>query len=447
MEKFLCLFLAALMMLTMLAACTRNDGDGGKEGETPAESSGNTSKEGTGGADEEPAQLNLDAKYVIIRPSDCSDEIKGAANALKDAISEALGESVSMKEDFLYGEEKPTQYEILLGQTNREESVKALENIKYNDYTVEIAGDKLVIAAYTDDKLIEAIEYVKGLCEKQSEGIVIKSEDLKTVRAEYKVDELKFGDTSLEGYTIVIPTKANGLTKSYAEKLQAKILELSGVKLPLVNDSKKEKEKEILLGNTAREESKAVKQAALPQNGYSITQSGSKIVVKSKDDGFTFVKTVVNMISAIEGGTFGASEGKLVLNNDPVFTAFCFTDVHNNFAMLEPDNSTGDYIVRKNVDGMIDHLLETEGAVDLVMVGGDLMSDYPDCDRSCKWPYKYFVEYRQRLVDTFSRLAKDKKTVVFTGGNHDYGQGEASTDAPHTPTGNYNSYEIGRAHV
>ena len=120
---------------------------------------------------------------------------------------------------------------------------------------------------------------------------------------------------------------------------------------------------------------------------------------------------------------------------------FTFTDVHNNFAMLEPTNSTGDYIVRKNVDAMIDHLLATEGAVDLVMVGGDLMSDYPNWNKSGNWPYKYFVEYRALLDKTFARLSKDGK-VVYNGGNHDYGQGEAATDCPHTEDGNYNSSDF-----
>ena len=388
------------------------------------------------------ALLTIDAKYSVVRPENCSDSVKDAAVTLKNALETVTGESISIKEDFLFGNNQPDQYEILVGQTNREESVNTLATIKYNDYIVTVSGDKLVIAAYTDEKLVEAIEYVKGIFESSTESVKFMEEDQKTVKAEYKVDQLKFGETDLSGYTIVIPLKATNVMKSYAEKLQAKILECSGIILPIVKDTKDETEKEILLGNTSRDESKAVKQSVLPTNGYSITESGSKIVVKSKDDGFTFVKTVMNIMDEIEKGEFKASEGKLTLNNDPVFTAFCFTDVHNNFAMLEPTNSTGDYIVRKNVDGMIDHMLATEGAVDLVMVGGDLMSDYPHWDRSGNWPYAYFIEYRELLVETFSRLAKDGKTVTFNGGNHDYGQGEAATDAPHTPTGNYNSSDF-----
>ena len=128
-------------------------------------------------------------------------------------------------------------------------------------------------------------------------------------------------------------------------------------------------------------------------------------------------------------------------NNTPILTTFMFSDVHNNFAMLESTNNYGKYLVRKNVDPAIDQLLETVGPLDVVLVGGDLMSDYHHWNMSGNWPYKYFAEYRKILVDTFKRLSKDGK-VSYVAGNHDYGQGELSTDAPHTPTGNYNSCDF-----
>jgi hypothetical protein len=128
-------------------------------------------------------------------------------------------------------------------------------------------------------------------------------------------------------------------------------------------------------------------------------------------------------------------------NNTPILKTFMFSDVHNNFGMLEPTNNYRKYLVRKNVDPAIDQLLETVGPLDVVLVGGDLMSDYHHWNMSGNWPYKYFVEYRRLLVDTFKRLSRDGK-VSYVAGNHDYGQGELSTDAPHTPTGNYNSCDF-----
>ena len=127
-------------------------------------------------------------------------------------------------------------------------------------------------------------------------------------------------------------------------------------------------------------------------------------------------------------------------NNTPILTTFMFSDVHNNFAMLEPTNNYQKYIVRKNVDPAIDHLLKTVGPVDVVLVGGDLISDYHSWNHSGKWPYKYFVEYKKLLVDTFKRLSKDGK-VSYVAGNHDYAQGELSTDGP-GKDGSYNAFDF-----
>ena len=417
------------MLLPIMMAC--KPADNGESGKAPL--------------------ITLNADYTVVRPERCSTAIIKAAVELTSALTTAIGADVSLKEDFLYGDQTPAQYEILIGQTNRDESAAALAELKYQDYSVTVSGAKLVISAYTDEKLLEAIEYVKGLV--SAGTLAITENELKTVKEEYQFDQIKFGDTSLLGYTIVIPKKATDAVKSYAAKLQGAILEKSGIYLPLVDDDAEETEKEILVSNTNRDASKAVKQAAMPNNGYSITASGSKIVIKGKDDNFMLVKTVNNIISEMDSGAFTASEGKLTLNGDPIFTTFCFTDVHNCFAMLEPTNNYGDYIVRKNVEGFIDHLVATEGKVDMVMVGGDLISDYYSWYMSGHWPYGYFVEYRQRLLDVFGKLAKDGKCVTFVAGNHDYAQGENAVNAPYvapgysaaspnTPTGNYNSADF-----
>ena len=442
-----------LMLATLMIGCNKVDVPDESEtkgDQTPKETPEETPEETPAETEPPKEPVTLTSEYVVVRPQLCSYYVKEAAVELKDALAEATGANISVKEDFLYGDTQPAKYEILVGLTNREESQRAADSIKYYDYTVTIDRDKLVVCAYTDEKLAEAVEYVKGLI--SGGTLSITENEIKTVRSEYKFDQLKFEDVSLDGYTIVIPGGANNVIESYAHKLQDAILDNSGNYLPIVNDRKTEVEKEILLGNTGREASNAVKQEALPANGYSITASDSKIVVKTKDDGAVFVKTINNIIAELDRGAFNSGEGTITMSKEPIFTTFTFTDVHNNFAMLEPTNNYKDYIVRKNVKGMIDHLIATEGKVDMVMVGGDLMSDYYSWQESGRLPYGYFVEYRQRLVETFGELAKDGKCVTFVAGNHDYAQGEnavnsvaangSSAAAPHTPTGNYNSCDF-----
>ena len=120
----------------------------------------------------------------------------------------------------------------------------------------------------------------------------------------------------------------------------------------------------------------------------------------------------------------------------PILTSFCFSDVHNCFSMLEPP-----YVLRKSATLAIDTLLATKGQVDVVMMGGDYMSDYPgwlNCSNTL--PYTYYLGYKEATVKEYARLAKDGK-VLYCAGNHDFAQGEAATDGP-GKNGSYNSFEF-----
>ncbi len=124
------------------------------------------------------------------------------------------------------------------------------------------------------------------------------------------------------------------------------------------------------------------------------------------------------------------------IEEEPILTSFCFTDVHNNFAMLAPP-----YTIRGTATLAIEQMLATEGKVDVVVIGGDYMSDYPHWIDSGVLPYEYYLGYKAKTIETFAELAEGGK-VIYVAGNHDYAQGEAAGDAPHTSTGNYNSFDF-----
>ena len=103
--------------------------------------------------------------------------------------------------------------------------------------------------------------------------------------------------------------------------------------------------------------------------------------------------------------------------------------------MLEPP-----YHFRKTATRAIDHILKTRGQVDVVLVGGDLISDYPHWDQSGWWPYQYYLDYKDLTVRTFAPLAKGGK-VTYIAGNHDFGNAELSTDGP-GKNGSYNPFDF-----
>lgn len=129
------------------------------------------------------------------------------------------------------------------------------------------------------------------------------------------------------------------------------------------------------------------------------------------------------------------------MSNKPLQTIFCFSDVHNNFAMLEPTNNTGDYVIRKTAVRAVDLLLKEKGQVDIVHMGGDYMSDYPHWNKSGKLPYEYYLGYKKKTVETFAPLAKGGK-VFYVAGNHDYAQGESEGLGGPGKNGTYNSFDF-----
>jgi len=381
-----------------------------------------------------------ECRYTVIRPEAAGKEVVSAARALKQALAEVSGGAVELKSDALYGAAQPEGYEILVGQTNRAESVKALDSLRYDDYIVSIEGEKLVINSQSEHGLAEAVNYVIGLLKESGGEFVFAEEDEMLFTVSYPYEDVTVGGHSLKGYTLVIPEDADPIVADSASSLRDAITKACGIRLPLVFDSEEESENEILIGETAREASKTIEKESLGKYGYEVSESGSKIVIGVSENELAWKKAFEALEKELEKGCLPMERKQIELSNEPVLSSFFFTDIHNNFAMLEPTNDTGDYVIRKNVDAMIDHLLATEGKVDVVQVGGDLMSDYHEWYKSGCWPYAYFVEYRQRLVDTFNRLAKDGK-VLYTAGNHDYAQGELATDGPGL-NGSYNSFDF-----
>jgi len=274
--KILSMILALIFVVSAFAACQTPD--------DPAKESGNNQGSETDPVIEtdppkDPLQLTEGdtCKYTVVRPMNAGDAVKNASVNIKNALSEAIGgNAVSISEDFLASNMKPGEFEILVGNTNREESARAIEGFKYFDYAIVIEGSKLVINGRDEAMVAEAVKHFISMIEAAEGDIIFNDGDQLVVKQDYPFEELKFGDTVINDYAIVLPSAATPVMKAYANSLQLKIAQLCGELLPVINDRKEETDKEILLGNTSREASKAVDAAALGEYGYSISASGRK---------------------------------------------------------------------------------------------------------------------------------------------------------------------------
>lgn len=107
---------------------------------------------------------------------------------------------------------------------------------------------------------------------------------------------------------------------------------------------------------------------------------------------------------------------------EKILTAFCYTDVHNQQAMLDyPTTLRGSLVTATE-------LATAEfGKADLAIIGGDNISDYPYWNRSCALPKKNFLDIKAKMHACTAKSTKDGK-VLYVAGNNDMILGDIGTE-------------------
>lgn len=98
------------------------------------------------------------SSYVIITPKGASADADTASRELRDAIRKKTGASLTRKNDGTALTSKPSETEILLGNTNRAESASVLKDVPYGEYAVRVVNRKIVIAAWDDEALVKGCQ-------------------------------------------------------------------------------------------------------------------------------------------------------------------------------------------------------------------------------------------------------------------------------------------------
>ncbi len=122
---------------------------------------------------------------------------------------------------------------------------------------------------------------------------------------------------------------------------------------------------------------------------------------------------------------------------DKILTAFCFTDIHNQQAMLDYPAT-----VRKSLILAKELAAEEFGLADLALIGGDNVSDYPYWNRSCALPKKNFLDLKEKMHACVASCVKDGK-VLYVAGNNDMILGDIGTEEnePYNTTDFYDLME------
>jgi len=237
------LLLALLQILCCFSAC--------KDRQTPTESE----TEG-GNAIFELTREAL-AQYTIVTPRQTTENMDMAANHIQSSVKDLTGVELEIKDDFIIegsADFCETEYEILIGYTNRKECYSFYSDVKKNDSGYALVGKKILILGYSsvavkNSAIAFNIDVLNGAPDK---GAIMSSDDNKIISEKYAWDTVLLNGTSINKYRIIYPSFAMSGENEIAAYIQSYITDKTGYVLKCESDESEISEYEIQIGETSR---------------------------------------------------------------------------------------------------------------------------------------------------------------------------------------------------
>ena len=102
------------------------------------------------------------AGYTIVVSDRASSEVTEMALELRSAIEAVTGVKLELTDDFVEKDGEPFAREIIIGLTQREESIQALRETPYGEYSICVVGEKIVIAGWDESGNILIVHCASG---------------------------------------------------------------------------------------------------------------------------------------------------------------------------------------------------------------------------------------------------------------------------------------------
>ncbi len=220
--------------------------------------------------------------YTVVYGSDMSElfvkDVKAFAATLKaKTATDVSAKQVKSGDDL----SDDTDYEILVGNTNRPETEKVLRKIKGQGYAIKMVGKKLVIVGTTN--------FLTNIAMEQFVTTYLSGTDSISKLSFEKVEKS-------EMEMIEITTKTNFVYSSYllgegdyvVDKIQSmktnisSISNVRGTGMNMINDTMSAKS-EILIGVVNREETKTLL-ASMDAQNYAVAAKNGKLLVTAFND-------------------------------------------------------------------------------------------------------------------------------------------------------------------
>lgn len=231
MKKTLIISLIMMILISVLASCTQNN--------SPSISSATTAV-----TTSEPApeikSINVEAisSYTVIYPDGSATDVYKSVSRLVKAIEDATGVKLARRVDYVKKPEEinKNEFEILVGNTNREASGQLRGKLRSDDYGFEIIGNRIVITGITDENTIKAVdEFIEKITKlsQNNAGYFISDKETYLVNKKYEKDVFVNGK-ELHDYSIVC---GDDLPDIYAEYMAKSVSERYNYVIPISKDN------------------------------------------------------------------------------------------------------------------------------------------------------------------------------------------------------------------
>lgn len=197
--------------------------------------------------------VSLDG-YTVIRPEKTSSVLLNSATSLFTRLKE-LGYSTDIGDDWIKaGSQLPASAkEILVGQTNREESSSVYTSLAQNDYVIEyFESGRIVICGGSNSATKTAVEHFISTYLDTKKDIL--STELHFRHTDkYEIENCTVNGNPISSYSLVIPKKATADEKYAADLIKNEIADRTGYKLSIHKDSEipQSAVNLIFIGNTS----------------------------------------------------------------------------------------------------------------------------------------------------------------------------------------------------
>lgn len=202
--------------------------------------------------------FNDEVIYTVVRSDTSSKTVTDAAVSLRKYIQENINGDIKILTDWIKKTDNVDdvrgEYEILVGLTNRPESIEAYERFKsaYEplEYLIEKSGNHYVILG-NDIMLAEAVEKFIENITIYDGGATLKVTDNLNInlRKPFPVGKLIIDNVNIIDFKIVYPSSYKESEKILIDNIQEYIYLATGFQLDIISDKEKQTEHEIVVGS------------------------------------------------------------------------------------------------------------------------------------------------------------------------------------------------------